>query len=105
VAPAGTDQYTDRRPVDDGSPTKTSDTARARLDGRGGCFIEVGDGMAAYGEGHFFAFPEPRVSLEPASAAHKRAKQEFERILDTWFVTEERSAAASGARTPTAMSG
>jgi sulfide:quinone oxidoreductase len=62
--------------------------SRARFDGRGGCFIEVGDGMAAYGEGDFFAFPEPSVSLEPASAAHKRAKQEFERILDTWFVTD-----------------
>lgn len=58
---------------------------RARFDGRGFCYIEVGDGLAAYGEGDFFAYPEPRVRLEPPSPAHLAAKHEFERVLESWF--------------------
>jgi len=59
---------------------------RARFDGRGFCYIEEGDGLAAYGSGNFYAYPEPRITLDAPSAAYKRAKHEFERVLDTWFL-------------------
>lgn len=61
---------------------------RARFDGRGFCYVETGEGLAAYGEGDFYAFPEPRVSLAPPSAAHKRAKHEYERVLEAWFLPQ-----------------
>jgi sulfide:quinone oxidoreductase len=65
----------------------SGDRARARYDGRGFCYLEVGDGQAAYSVGDFYAFPAPRVELEPPAVAHKRAKQEFERLLETWFLS------------------
>lgn len=58
---------------------------RARFDGRGFCYIEVGDGMAAYGRGSFYAYPGPAVTMGPPSREFKKAKEEFERLLDTWF--------------------
>ncbi len=58
----------------------------ARFDGRGFCYVEVGDAMAAYGSGDFFAFPVPTVTLDAPSAAYRRAKEEFERLLETWFI-------------------
>jgi sulfide:quinone oxidoreductase len=58
---------------------------RARFDGRGFCYLEVGDGMAAYAAGDFYAYPAPRIVMEQPSVEHKRAKEEFERVLDTWF--------------------
>jgi sulfide:quinone oxidoreductase len=35
----------------------------ARFDGHGGCFIEVGNGLAGYGSGNFYAEPSPSVQL------------------------------------------
>jgi sulfide:quinone oxidoreductase len=35
----------------------------AYFDGHGGCFIEVGDGRAGFGNGDFYAEPEPLVKL------------------------------------------
>ncbi len=58
----------------------------ARFDGRGVCYVEVGDAMAAYGSGDFFAFSVPTVTLDAPSAAYRRAKEEFERLLKTWFI-------------------
>ena len=58
---------------------------RARYDGSGFCYLEVGDGMAAYASGGFYAYPAPRVVLEPPSPEYKRAKQELERVLENWF--------------------
>jgi sulfide:quinone oxidoreductase len=54
-------------------------------DGDGFCYVEVGDGVAAYGSGDFYAFPGPRVTLDEPSADGLRAKQEYETLLDTWF--------------------
>lgn len=54
-------------------------------DGLGFCYVEVGQGMAAYGAGDFYAYPGPRVTLEPASLDYRRAKEEFEHLLTTWF--------------------
>jgi sulfide:quinone oxidoreductase len=56
-----------------------------RYDGQGFCYVEVGDGMAAYGSGNFYAYPGPRVRLEAPTTEGRRAKEEFERLLDTWF--------------------
>ena len=53
--------------------------------GEGGCYVDVGDGTAAYGSGDFYAYPGPRVTLEPPSAAARRAKEQYEDLLDTWF--------------------
>lgn len=53
--------------------------------GEGFCYIEIGDGLAAYGSGDFYAYPGPRVRLEPPSSEHRRAKEEYEVLLDTWF--------------------
>jgi sulfide:quinone oxidoreductase len=53
--------------------------------GHGFCYVDVGDGLAAYGTGDFFAYPGPRVTLEDPSAEGRRAKEEYEDLLDTWF--------------------
>jgi sulfide:quinone oxidoreductase len=58
---------------------------RALFDGRGFCYIEVGDQLAAYGSGNFYGYPEPIVNLEPPSREHRAAKEEFEKVLETWF--------------------
>ncbi len=57
-----------------------------RFDGRGACYLEVGEGKAAYGEGDFFALPSPHVTLEEPSRARRHEKELFERTrLDAWF--------------------
>jgi sulfide:quinone oxidoreductase len=56
-------------------------------DGNGFCYVEVGDGKAAYGSGNFYAYPGPRVNLDDPSADSLTAKQEYEALLDTWFYT------------------
>ena len=38
-----------------------------KFDGRGFCYIEVGNGQAAFGSGNFYNYPSPRVYLEPPS--------------------------------------
>ncbi len=45
--------------------------------GEGFCYIDVGDGKAAFGSGNFLATPGPRVTFEPPSTEFKRAKTEF----------------------------
>jgi sulfide:quinone oxidoreductase len=60
--------------------------AGAEFDGRGYCFMELGDGSAAYVEGDFFAEPEPDVRMSEPDAETFRAKQAFERErLEAWF--------------------
>jgi len=59
--------------------------SRARFDGNGFCYVEVGDGLAAYGSGDFFAYPAPRVRIDPPTEEYRRAKEEYEQVLDTWF--------------------
>ncbi|MBU2608261.1 MAG: NAD(P)/FAD-dependent oxidoreductase [Chloroflexi bacterium] len=55
-----------------------------RLDGKGFCYIEVGDGLAAYGSGNFFSYPGPNTYLEPPSKKHheERKKLEMEQLED-----------------------
>jgi sulfide:quinone oxidoreductase len=58
----------------------------ARFTGEGYCYVEVGDGMAAWGAGEFYADPAPRVRLEPPSVQFQLDKEAFERTrLDTWL--------------------
>ncbi len=55
------------------------DEPRSRFNGHGFCYIEVGDDMAAYGAGNFYAVPAPSVTLEPASRRFCEEKHEIER--------------------------
>lgn len=60
--------------------------AQTTFEGKGGCFLEVGDGQAMVVEGHFMARPQPRVSLSAASAENLEKKKQFERRrLQAWF--------------------
>lgn len=60
--------------------------AEATFDGKGGCFLEVGDGLAMMVEGDFLAQPGPRVELRPATAENVQKKEQFERQhLQAWF--------------------
>ncbi len=54
-------------------------------DGHGFCYVDVGDGLAAHGSGNFYAYPGPRINLTEPSATGRRAKLEYEQLLDTWF--------------------
>jgi sulfide:quinone oxidoreductase len=56
------------------------------FDGRGYCFVETGRSQASLVEGEFFAEPEPRVELQPASAEAAEQKRRFEaERLEAWF--------------------
>lgn len=56
-----------------------------RFNGHGFCFIETGNGMAAYGAGNFYGMPSPRVTLEPPSARYRQEKADVERTaLSLW---------------------
>lgn len=57
--------------------TGAGDVEAYRADGE--CWVETGDGAAAYGSGDFFAEPMPAVRLEPPSAEAHRAKEAWER--------------------------
>lgn len=53
--------------------------------GRGFCYIEVGEGLAAYGGGNFYATPAPSVSLAPPSERFRREKVGIEQaLLEAW---------------------
>lgn len=54
-------------------------------DGAGFCYVEVGDNLAAYGSGDFFAYPGPRVTLDMPTREARKAKEEYEQLLDSWF--------------------
>lgn len=57
----------------------------ASFDGRGICYVDVGDGMAAEGSGDFYAYPAPSIILEAPALEVRKAKHEFERIFELWF--------------------
>ncbi len=55
-------------------------------EGRGHCFLEVGDGQAMLVRGHFLAEPVPVVEVLGPSAEHLQAKHDWERSrLEAWF--------------------
>lgn len=51
----------------------------SRFTGEGACYVELGDGLAAKGEGNFLAPPTPQVSLREPSAAYHEEKQRLAR--------------------------
>ncbi len=53
-----------------------------KFDGKGFCYVEVGDGLSAYGSGDFYAYPTAKVWLEPPTLRHheERRKLEQERL-------------------------
>jgi sulfide:quinone oxidoreductase len=56
------------------------------FDGRGSCFIETGDGRAGFGDGDFFAEPNPRVRLRKPSRSLHVGKILYEKYwLGRWF--------------------
>jgi sulfide:quinone oxidoreductase len=60
--------------------------APAPFDGSGFCPVELGSGSAALVEGHWYAEPEPVVSISGPSAAHAAEKEAFEvEHLERWF--------------------
>lgn len=62
------------------------DGARAEFDGHGSCWIETGDGRAAFGEGDFYAVPSPSVTLHRASRSRHWRKVLFEMYwMWRWF--------------------
>lgn len=61
-------------------------TPSATFDGHGGCFVELGDGAAAYGSGNFYAEPAPAVRLRRPGRTWHAGKVLFERYwLARWF--------------------
>ena len=56
------------------------------FDGKGACFVEMGDGVAAYATGDFYAEDEPQVRLRRPGRHWHLAKVAFERYwLWRWF--------------------
>src|SRR3989339_734561 len=46
----------------------------------------TGEGMASEGSGNFYAYPAPRISINSPSVQGHKPKEEFEKMLKTWFV-------------------
>ncbi|MDO8363968.1 MAG: FAD-dependent oxidoreductase [Actinomycetota bacterium] len=63
-----------------GAPTPTG------FDGHGGCFIETGDGRAAYGAGNFYGDPAPTVALHDPGRRWHWGKVAFEQqVMRRWL--------------------
>ena len=60
--------------------------ADAVFDGKGSCFVELGDGIAAYASGDFYAGEGPRVRLRRPGRHWHPAKVAFQKYwLRRWF--------------------
>jgi sulfide:quinone oxidoreductase len=59
----------------------TGKQAPEGFDGHGGCFIETGEGRAAYGSGNFYADPAPTVALHPPARRWHWGKAAFEQLV------------------------
>ncbi len=77
----------------------TGEGATRVFDGLGGCFIELGDGRAGYGEGDFYDPEAPAVSLRPPARRWHWVKVLIEKYwLWRWFVTGPAGLQAMGDR-------
>jgi sulfide:quinone oxidoreductase len=56
-----------------------SEPASSRFEGKGYCYLETGDGMAAYGSGSFYSYPAPVVYMEQPSKRFLKERREAER--------------------------
>ncbi|MBI3134459.1 MAG: FAD-dependent oxidoreductase [Bacteroidetes bacterium] len=59
--------------------------ATHHFNGKGVCYVDMGDNLAAEGDGDFYAYPDPFVQLKEPSPESRIAKHEFERIFEYWF--------------------
>ena len=60
--------------------------AERRFTGDGECFIETGDGRAAFGSGNFYADAAPQIQLKPPSVMLHLGKVAYEKYwLFRWF--------------------
>ncbi|MBI2702805.1 MAG: NAD(P)/FAD-dependent oxidoreductase [Mycobacterium sp.] len=65
------------------------DAPDTRFTGEGVCYVEIGGGLAAKGEGDFFATPVPRVALrDPSPGYHAEKAQEERDWLARWNIGE-----------------
>ncbi|WP_433611967.1 NAD(P)/FAD-dependent oxidoreductase [Prescottella agglutinans] len=63
------------------------DAPDTRFTGQGACYVELGGGLAAKGEGNFLASPAPQVTLHEPSAAYHQEKEQQERDwLTRWNI-------------------
>ncbi|WP_328439744.1 NAD(P)/FAD-dependent oxidoreductase [Nocardia puris] len=63
------------------------DAPDTRFTGEGACYVELGGGLAAKGEGNFLALPAPQVSLgEPSPAYHQEKEQQERDWLARWNI-------------------
>jgi len=61
-------------------------SSKKEFDGRGSCFIELGDGRAGYATGNFYTEPKPVVNLKKLSRLRHWQKVLFEKWwLWRWF--------------------
>lgn len=60
----------------------TGKGAERRFAGDGACFIETGDGRAAYGSGNFYADPAPQIALRAPSVPLHLAKV----LTEKWWL-------------------
>jgi sulfide:quinone oxidoreductase len=64
----------------------TGQGAPERFDGAGYCYVEMGDGVAAYAKGNFYAEPAPAVTMRSPSRLWHWGKIYFEKWwLRRWF--------------------
>lgn len=57
-----------------------------RFNGHGGCFIETGNGKAAYGSGNFYAEPAPAINMKAPSRRGHWGKVAFElNVMRRWL--------------------
>lgn len=71
--------------------------AAAGFDGHGQCWVEAGDGKAAFAKGDFFASPTPAVALRKPSALWHLTKVLFERY---WLLRWFKNTSSARPRTP-----
>ena len=61
-------------------------SSKKEFDGKGSCFIELGDGRAGYASGNFYTEPKPTVKLKNPSRFRHWEKVRFEKWwLRKWF--------------------
>ena len=62
------------------------DGKQVAFDGQGSCFLELGDGTAAFAEGNFFALPHPKVTMKGPSRLLHQEKVLYEKYwFKRWF--------------------
>ena len=64
----------------------SGEPADNKFDGHGGCFIETGNGRAAYGAGDFYAEPAPLVEIHAPARRWHWSKEAFEfNVMRRWL--------------------